>query len=59
VRREVNGCWPISGLVNRLLAHNRAFVAVNDGPAFAAQLMRYLAGASPGVDTHPGEGSCL
>jgi ribosomal protein S17 len=26
----------------RLLAHNRGFVTVNDGPAFASQLARHL-----------------
>jgi hypothetical protein len=28
----------------RLFAHNRGFVIVNDGPAFASQLARYLNG---------------
>jgi hypothetical protein len=31
----------------RLFVHNRGFVTVNDGPAFASQLARYLAALAP------------
>jgi hypothetical protein len=33
----------------RLFAHNRGFVCVNDGPAFASQLARYLNSLEPGL----------
>ncbi len=42
----------------RLFAHNRGFVAVSDGPAFASQLTCYVAGVGLRVDSRPGQGSC-
>ncbi|PZS29011.1 MAG: hypothetical protein DLM61_13790 [Pseudonocardiales bacterium] len=60
--------WPMTGLRvdqatgrvhyrhsrkrKRLLAHGRGLVTVNDGPAFASQLARYLAGARLGRLDH-------
>jgi hypothetical protein len=35
----------------RLFSHNRGFATVNDGPAFASQLARYLNSRSQ--DPHP------
>jgi hypothetical protein len=42
----------------RLFVHNRGFATVNDGPAFASQLARYLSGhLSPGPGLPRGAGS--
>jgi hypothetical protein len=41
----------------RLMTHNRGFIVVNDGPLFASQLARYLAGLeSP--SPRPATGGC-
>lgn len=40
----------------RLFTHNRGFVTVNDAPAMASQLARYLASSSDPPETRDGEG---
>jgi hypothetical protein len=40
-----------------LVAYNRGFVAVNDGPACTSQLTRHVAGVGLEVDSRPGQGS--
>ncbi|MGH3923318.1 MAG: hypothetical protein ACRDTT_10690 [Pseudonocardiaceae bacterium] len=45
VRRATGGVrYRRSRRRKRLFTHGRGFVIVNDGPAFAAQLARYLSG---------------
>lgn len=39
-------CYRRSRRRKRVLFHNRGFIVVNDGPAFASQLARYLTGIS-------------